>query len=795
MFRNYFLIAYRNLVNNKLYGVLNIAGLALGLTCGILIFAIVKFNLSFDDFHHDKDRIYRLVTEQHRDDISRVYSVPPALAKSFRTDYDLADYCSRIATFNDVLVNVTEGDAKKKFVESNGIAFVEEGFFKIFNFPMLMGNPGTALSQPNTVIITQRLARKYFGSADPLGKIINLDNSIDCKVTGVLKDLPKNSDFNCDIYFSYATLDKYNEWFNQDDAWGGISSALQAYMLLKPGVDTKRVEDLLTAYARKYRKDSHNQHYYKLQPLSTVHSDTRYGGTMDMKNIWIISFVALFLVIAACVNFINLATAQAVSRSKEVGIRKALGSFRSQLFWQFIMETALITFIAIFLSILVAYAVLPSVNRWLDIDIPYAALNYWQLWVFIPVMGILITFIAGSYPALILSGFNPVKALKGRLFAQAGSFSLRRLLIIVQYSISIVLIIGMIIVTRQMNYSRNGDLGFHKDAIVIVPMGAGAQNDRVTTFKQQLSQMPGVKSYSLCYTAPASQTAWNTSIRFDKKAEEEPFSVDFKAGDEQYLKTFGLELLAGRNLFASDTVREVLVNEQVVKKLQLSSPADAIGHLLNVADFEYPATIVGVLKDFHDRSFHSEIQPLVLTTYSGNYRRVAIKLEAKSMVPTMAAIEEAWIKLYPEQMYKYDFLDAQIAQFYESEQMMLNLVRIFTIIAIFIGCLGLYGLVAFMVSQKRKEIGIRKVLGSSIPQVIWIFGKEFSRLILIAFLVAAPIAWYMMSNWLAGFEYHVDINAATYFYSIFFIVVIASITVGYHTLRAAWMNPAKILRE
>jgi predicted permease len=795
MIKNYLKIALRNLARHKIYGLINVVGLAMSMACGIIMFTLVKYHLSFDNFHKDASRIYRFVTEQHRDDISYAGSVPPAFGKAFRNDYAFAEKVARVVTYHDALINIEDGNELKKYKEKEGIGIAEPEFFDIFNFPFLQGDKKTALIEPNTAVLTERLAKKYFGNAAPIGKTLKLENKTLFKVTGVIKDIPVNTDLKSEIYASWATMKSLNEWFADDNAWGGISTELQCFTRLRPNMSTQQIEKLLAAYVTKYRSKSKNVHHYKLQPLSEVHFDSRYGGVMEKRNLWVLSFIGLFLIITACVNFVNLATAQALRRAKEVGIRKVLGSLRGQLFRQFVAETGVITIIATVVAIGIAYLVLPYVNTWFKTQMTIHLFTDIQLLLFIPLLILVVTFLAGSYPGLVLSRFQPVAALKGKLSRQnLAGFNTRRGLIVFQFTISLILIIGMIVITRQMLYVKQSDLGFDKEAVVMIPLGADSLGAAQKTLQNELINVPGVETVSLCFDAPASQNTWSTSIRFDTRTEDELFKVSIKAGDENYINTFGLQLVAGRNIFPSDTVREFLVNETLVKKLQLRSPEDALGKKIYFQGGSRSAPITGVVKDFHDQSFHSDINPVCITSYSQNYGSYAVKINMKNIRTILPALEKKWSSMNPGKIYEYQFLDERIAEFYETEETMLKLIRAFSLIAILIGCLGLYGLVSFMAAQKTKEIGIRKVLGSSVTEILWIFGKEFSILIVAAFVVAAPVAWWLMNAWLRDFKYHIQIGPLIFILAIGITMAIAMCTVGWQSLRAALANPVKSLR-
>jgi ABC-type antimicrobial peptide transport system permease subunit len=565
---------------------------------------------------------------------------------------------------------------------------------------------------------------------------------------------------------------------------------------LKPHVSPAEVEKVLPAYVTKYRPKSRNVHHYKLQPLADMHFDARYGGVMEKRNLWILSFIALFIIVTACVNFINLATAQALKRSREVGVRKVLGSLRGQLFWQFIAETALITVSGIVVAIGLSLLVLPYVNALFKTTMVLSVFTDPSLAVFILALAVIVTFLAGSYPGLILARFKPVAALKGKISNQhIGGFNTRRALIVTQFAISQMLIIGMIVIFGQMRYARRSDLGFDKDAVVMVPMGVDSTGITIRTLRDRMAQIPGVERVSACFAAPSSNENWGTSFKYDNRAEDEAFSLSVKSADDQYLPAFGMELAAGRNIFPADSVREFLVNETFVKKLNLKSPSEVIGRTLAINGGNTKAPIVGVVKDFHDQSFHSDINAVCIATLKNNYQTYAVKINLKNAKSVLATLEKTWSGFFPDQIYEFQFLDEKIAAFYETEETMLKLIQAFSFIAIFIGCLGLYGLVLFMASQKTKEIGIRKVLGSSIPQILWIFGKEFARLILIAFVIAAPVAWWLMSNWLQDFKFHIRVSPLFFVLTILLMFVIASLTVGYQAIKAALTNPVKSLRS
>ncbi len=791
MLKNYFTTGLRSLQRNKSYTIINVIGLALGISSAIIIFSLVKSHLSYDDFHAHANRIYRIVTEQHRDRIDYRSAVPSPLGKAFRNDYTYGEKVARIATYENQLVSVTNGNELKKYKERE-VAFTEPEYFDIFNYPLLLGDKKTILTQPNTAIITERLAKKYFGSENPINKTIKLDNTVELQITGILKDLPENTDLTTEIFASYINLKDYNSWLAQDDAWGGIQSAMKCFVLLRPNISTQEVEKALSSYATKYRPGNKNVHYYKLQPLADIHFNANYGGVMEKRNLWILSLIGIFLVVTACVNFINLATAQALNRTKEVGVRKVLGSQRGQLFWQFIIETGFITSISLVFSVTVLTAILPLINEWFNSQISID-LSDGGLWLFIAVLTIITILISGSYPGFIIAGFKPISALKGKISQMSiGGFNTRRSLIITQFAISQVLLIGVIVITSQMSFSKKSDLGFEKDAIVLIPIATNTTKETANTMKTQFSQIPGVENVSLCYAPPSSTNNWNSTPLYDNRTEEEPFKIGIKAGDDNYLITFGIQLVAGRNLLAPDTVREFLVNETFAKKLNIVSPEELIGKKLTI-NGDKSGPIVGVIKDFHDQSFREDINAICIPTWYEAYQSYAVKINKSNVTSTLSALEKTWSGIHPNQIYEYQFMDDHIAEFYQVEDKMLKFIQAFSLIAITIGCLGLYGLVSFMATQKTKEIGIRKVLGGNLTDILWLFGKEFSRLITIAFIVAAPLGWWLMNGWLQDFQFRIEIGAWVFALTIGITLTIAALTVGYQSIKAALMNPARSL--
>lgn len=794
MIKNYFKIAWRTLLRYKAYTGINIFGLTLSITAAILIFTLVTYQFSFESFNHNKDRIYRIVTDVSADaNLEHLPCVPQPLGKAFRNDFSFAEQTARVVFYRRVLLSLPQEKESKKFQEDDGIAFAEPCFFRIFDFPLVKGDPNTALTNPHSALITQSIAKKYFGNTDAMGKTLRVNNDIDFTITGILKDLPPNTDRRQNIYLSYDNLKDWNPSFASDSSWPNLYSGSMCFVLLNKGVSPATVDKAFPGFVNKYYKgEDAKANTFRLQPLSDIHINAEYDGRIDPKYLYTILLIGIFLLATACMNFINMATAQALNRSKEVGIRKVLGSLRNQLFWQFIAETAIITLIAGVIAWFAAILLLPSLNALTTSHMTLNLLSTGRTIAFCGIVFLVVIFAAGSYPGLILARFQPVLALKSKLSqAHIGGFPLRRILVTSQFAISQLLIVGMIIIAWQMHYSNNLDMGFDKEAIVTVPVPT-TDPARMHTFRDQLRTIPGVENLTFCYQPPASRHNQTTDVTYDNRPNTERWEINVKNADDHYLSTFGLHLVAGRNLYPSDTIREFLVNETFVKKLGLS-PHDVLGKPIKA--YGVTAPIVGVVKDFHEYSLKSEIEPLCICSETGRYEACSIKVNPHELHETLARIQNAWNGSYPDYLYSYTFLDDRIAEFYLMDNILLTLVEVFAGIAILISCLGLYGLVSFMALRKTKEIGIRKVLGAGIGQICWMFGKEFLRLLLIAFVIAAPLATMATNYWLRDFKYAIHPGPGLFLVGLLFSCLIAVIAVGYRSLKAAVANPINSLRS
>lgn len=793
MVQNYLKIALRKLAKQRVYALLNVLGLGLSVGCGILIFAMVRHHLRFDTYHPNADRILRIVMDIKTESTMKFPGVPNPMAKTLREECALVEKTAMRSAEDEVLISVTNpvSGAKDKYKETEKFAWVEPSYFEILSLPLLRGD-AAALAEPNTVVLSEKLAHKYFGETDPMGKILREENRSDLRVVGVMRDLPENTDYKQEILASWATLKTIPEVAEDLDSWGGARGDNHCFAVLKEGHQLSEMEAFMAGLCKKYpHPDKADFFQYKAKPMLAMHFDPDYGRGTDKKFLWALSFIGLFLLITACVNFINMATAQALTRVREVGVRKSLGSTRGQLFWQSMSETGLIVIASLAAGLVLAWQALPYLNNWMDENIHMGSSMLGVLTVFLLALGVLLTFLAGSYPGLMQARFNPVTSMKGASeLPKAGGFSMRRILVGTQFAISQILIIGAAVVTAQMKFAQDADWGFRPGAVLTLEVPDGAKRNNL---KQQLSQIAGVKSVSLCYQAPASTSNNHNGVNYENRPESEPWLVNFKPADEQYLETFGLQLVAGRNLLPSDTAKEFLVNETFVKKLNLASPEEILNKRVSVGSIKLP--IVGVVRDFHNWSLAQPIAAIAITTRPEDFSSCAVQLHPGNPAPVLAQIRKVWEQNFPDNYYEAKFMDEQVSEQLHSETMMMRLARTFAGIAIFIGCLGLYGLAAFLVAQKRKEVGIRKTLGASIPGILWLFGKEYTRLILIAFVLASPLAWWVMDAWLQDYAYRISIGAGIFVVSLLVTFGVAIVTVGIQSARAALANPVSALRS
>ncbi|MBL7813792.1 MAG: ABC transporter permease [Saprospiraceae bacterium] len=817
MIKNYFKTAFRNLIYNKGYAFINIAGLAVGIAVCILIFIIIQFQTSFDGFHAKKDRIYRVLSESHRADaggISYEKNVPFLLPDGLKTAFPQLEQVVPIyASHNDELQILDDnGTPVKNFKEQNGVFYTSPTFFNVFDFPLLSGTY-ESLKDPNNVLLTKEIAETYFGDwKSAVGKTIKITGyysmgaglfqfpATPLKVSGILATIPPSTDFQLKLVIAYGTNFTGDKQYGfQQPNWNQSTPDFGCYVLLPPNISADNFNQQLKGYASKLQSVNQKGSYI-LQSINAVHHDAQTGNysskTISKELINVLWLIATFILLIACVNFINLSTAQAVNRAKEVGVRKVLGSNLLQLQTQFLVETFLVVVSAVVLSILITVLALPYANQLLELSLSFNTFSNPAIILFIFAITIIVTALAGFYPSIVLSRLNPVNTLKSKLKASTTKgVSLRRGLVVFQFVIAQVLIIGTFVILEQMDYFMNQPLGFDKNAIVNIPYRPDSTGNNLTDYLKQKLLLNGVQAVSFNSNSPIEENNNTfTKFKFDHAIKDADFQAITKFVDDDYVPTYKLQLVAGKNLKPSPFTQEFLVNESLVKSLGIKNLEDILNKEISIMGGLIKCPVVGVVKDFNDRSLHHGLAPLLMATNSTMYRQASIKLPTVNIASTMQTIQKIWEQTFPNYVYEYRFLDEKIANFYNQESQLAQLYKICAIIAIFLSCLGLYGLASFMAIQRIKEVGIRKVLGASIANIVYLFSKEFIILISIAFLIATPLASYFMNQWLQNYAYQVTIEWWVFASAGFIALLIALLTVSFQAVKAAVANPVKSLR-
>lgn len=803
MFRNYLKIAFRQLWRNKAFSAINILGLAVGLAACLLLFVVVRYELSYDQFLPGHERVYAIPTQdKNTDDINYTAGIPEPALHDLRLKFPDVKIGSLISSYGSQITvlgenaNETVGD---KYLEPTGLFFADPEWFDVFPYEWVLGSK-EVLKEPGTAVLTKELANKYFGDwKKATGQFLKMDNLISLRVAGILENVPSNTDFPIAMVASMETARSYPDIFNYIGEKGSTTSNFRLYARLPESKTEASMNTELAAFSKEfYPEQRGNTRMNFLLPLREIHFDTRFDSLGDhviaKSTLWTLSLIGIFILVMACINFINLSTSQAINRSKEIGVRKVLGGNRKNLFWQMMGETALLVIISLLLAFALAWTCLPLVKHITLISEPLDLLTPETL-LLSAVLFFSVTILSGFYPALIVSGFQPMLALKNKVTsATVGGISLRRGLVISQFAISQVLIIGTMVAVTQMNAVQNADLGFNKEAVMVLSSNTDSTvYARQEALKQEWLKIPDVESVTFSSDVPSSNNNWATNFAFDHR-DDENFHVFLKFGDEDYFETFGIEFLAGKGFSASDTMKEIVINQTLMKKLGHQDPQEVIGKDIRMGRSPWK-TIVGVVKDFKTNSLREETKPTLITTRRNFYFNASLKLNSRNLAAVREKVAAKWDEFNPQHASVVSFLDERINEFYLQENQLSLLYKVFAIIAIFVSCLGLYGLVSFMAVQRRREVGIRKVLGASVGHILYLFSKEFTILVLVAFVIAAPLAWFMMTNWLNNFAYRINIGAGIFLISVFASVIIAWITVGYKSFRAATTSPVRSIRE
>jgi len=786
MLRNYLKLTYRNLIKDKAYSILNITGLAIGLASSILILLWVQNELSFDKFHKNAGQIYRIACDFGD---SKTVGAPAGMPAGLKAEIPAVKNTVRLQPGNTTLLE----SGGKKFEEEN-VCYADPSFMDVFSFPLIKGNRATALKQIDGVLLTQDMAIKYFGNEDPIGKILRKDNKENVIVTGVLANIPANSDLQFDFVLPMASLARTNNDL-KNSVWGNFN--FYNYIQLDKSFDAsapnllkleKQIDQIFHKHVPEMKAT------FQLQPLTKIHLGPEVLGDMpghgNAQYVSIFFIIAILILVVACINFMNLATARSARRAKEIGLRKVAGAVRGQLILQFLSESVLISFLSLLFALGIVCFFLPAfnelANRKLTID-----LSNVKLWLSLFGIALLTGLISGSYPALFLSGFNPVKVLKGNVKSMGGNLLFRNTLVVIQFMVSIVLLVGTVVIYNQLKFIKERNPGFEKANLLYMPM-TGEIRNKQQVFKNELKRNALTSDFTIIDGMPTNLGDWTVSVDWDGKDPRAQIAVPVMGVDEDFTRTFRMTLVAGRSFsraFKTDS-NSYMVNQKMLNVMGLNART-AIGKTLSL--WGNKGTIIGVVKDFNFKPVQHAIEPLIMHfNRTGGYTVVrTLPGKTNATIQALSAISQ---QLNPAHPFKFDFIDQDLANLYKGEQQMGNIFNLFAILGIFISCLGLYGLSAFMAEQRTKEIGVRKVLGASVLNLVYLLSTSITRLILIAIIIAVPISWYAVNSWLAGFAYHINVSWLIFFIASLAALLIAWITVSYESIKASIVNPIKSLR-
>ncbi|MCB0566337.1 MAG: ABC transporter permease [Phaeodactylibacter sp.] len=804
MLKNHLLIAFRALMKYRGNTAIHVLGLSMGLACCLLIYTFIQYHRSFDRHHEKAGRIYRVgMIDYSGGEKEMGGNTPYPLAVALRNDFSDWEQVARTHTEREVLVGLPDG---RKF--EGPALFAEPEWLDIFDFKTVEGDPRYTLSQPGQVVLCRSAAQRYFGDEEAIGKTFELDGELALSVGAVVEDIPATSHLRGDMLVAYASLKDY---FPLDtESWGMVIGG-STYVLLSGQTDAVAIQEQLPGFISKYYdEDEAAITEFVLQPLLDIHFNTDFevtGGTpgIDARYLWFFGAIGLMILLVACINFINLSTAHAFRRAREIAVRKVIGAERRQLVMQFLTEAFLISAAGAIIAALLGQLALSHLNALLGLQMKLSWAADPAPGVFLLCSVLLVTLLAGAYPAFIISGFRPVNALKGKVGESLrGTLQLRRGLVVGQFCISILLLIGTLVVSRQLHYFQNQPLGFRQEAILVVNL---PEPGVYPAMKEEWLQHPGVEEACFSFGAPTSRGSVGTRLYPEPGNERTAIDFVFKAAEHNFDDLFELDIIAGRELQEADDRRatpedpeaegqyNILVNEQMVKKLGFEQVQDVIGKQYELGINHINATIVGVVRDFNLKSLHHSIEPVVIMHFPHFYYGAALKIQMNKPSEAIAHIEQAWSRQFPKGLFKYDFLDDTIAQLYQEESRLSSLFQLFAGLAIFIACLGLWGLVAFITQQRTREVGVRKVLGASVAQIIILLTREFTWLVGFAFLIAAPLAWWGAQKWLANFPYHTHLDAWIFLGAGGLVLLAAWLTVGFKAVRAALANPVKALRS
>ena len=792
---SYLRLAFRKMKRQKGYSFINIVGLAAGIACFLLILLFIQFELGYDTYHKDVDRIFRVESiRKSQRGMSQFAGAPPALGPILKTDFPQVEYSSRLNHLRPVTVTV-----KDKMFKEERLRNVEPDIFNIFHIPFVKGNPSTALERSNTLVLTETLARRYFGDEDPIGKSIKIEtilwrtNSPFYEVTGIVKDPPANTHFKYGILISWKTIENSDH----TTSWGG---GLTTYIKLRKGVDPNKFEEMVTRvamdYMGEYLRNLGSEFAAKLTPIRKIHLYSHLDDELEPPGnslyITIFSGIALFILLIASLNFINLSTARSANRAGEVGIRKIVGSHRRQLIGQFIGESTLMAFIALVIAVGLTLTVLPGFNQIVQTQYSYKEFMKPEMMLFYTLIILAVGVIAGLYPALFLSAFKPANVLRGALRSGARSGRIRKILVVVQFAMSITLIIGSMIFYSQFTFMKNRNLGINIDQKLIIDLQENRDRinpDNSASIKQEFLEFSDVDGATFASSVPG---RWRYKWRLWPTGEQEDNNqlINCMQVDQDFLKEFGLTIIAGRWHDEKSVSSRIILNETAVKAYGWRSTEEALSKTF-MSD---KVQVLGVIKDYHFTGLQNQIEPLALFNIRDDYVYLILTLNTADLNQTLSKIEKKYQELFPNKLYQFFFLDEDFAEQYRSEERLGKIFNLFTMLGILIACLGLFGLASFMAEQKTKEIGIRKILGASTSKIVILLSREFTRCVLIANLIAWPVAYLAAHRWLQEFAYRIKPGAFQFVLSGALALLIALITVSWQSIKAALANPSDSLR-
>jgi putative ABC transport system permease protein len=787
MIRNYFLTAIRNILRYKGFSFINILGLSIGIAATLLILLWVQDELSFDKFHKNADRLYQVEEDQYYSgEVYHVTVTPYPSGPVWREEIPEIENACRYQWSFGMLFNYGE----KAFYEDNCLA-VDSTFFSMFSFPLIKGNPHQLLREPFTAVLTEKAAEKYFGNEDPLDKSLNVNNQYEFTVAGIIEEPPGNSTLQFDILIPFDFLKEKGQY---SDHWG--SNSIRTYVLLDENAVLDSVNNKLT---RVVRSNVETTTDFSVFPFTRVHLHQYFGyghPTTAVIFVYIFSIIAAFVLIIACINFMNLSTAKSSTRAREIGMRKAVGGNRKNLVTQFLGESFLLTLLSMIIALIIISLILPVFNQIAGKELIFKDLLNAKFIVGLVVLTILTAFIAGLYPSLFLSSFKTVNILKGESVTGRGSGILRKVLVVFQFTLSIFLIIGTIVIYKQLIYIRNIDLGFDKEHVFYIYM-RGEIGKNYETLKGEFSKNPQVKSVSATLHSPTHIGSNSGGADWDGKDPEMRVLIGYSAIDYDYIETMGIEIVAGRSFsrdYPSDRITDstaaFLVNEEVVRIMGTDDP---VGQRFDFANRK--GTIVGVMKNFHYHSARNKIEPLAIHCRKGEeLSALVVKLGPGDITKSMDELEKTWHEILPIYPFDYIFLDQDYDQMYRTEERMGNIIKYFTILGIIIACLGLFGLASFTAERKTQEIGVRKVVGASVSAIISLLSKEFTYLVVFSCIIAVPVAYFVMKMFLNEFAFHTNLNWWIFALACLAALIIANLTVSFQATRAALTNPAEALR-